>query len=59
VGVATAVGWGTVVGVACAVVVGAVVGVAVWGTVAVAVGMFLANKKVNDWRLKKSTLWFV
>jgi hypothetical protein len=22
-------------------------------------GVFLANKKVNDWRLKKSTLWFV
>jgi hypothetical protein len=21
--------------------------------------VFLANRKVNDWRLKKSTLWFV
>jgi hypothetical protein len=21
--------------------------------------MFLANRKVNDWRLKKSTLWVV
>lgn len=21
--------------------------------------LFLANRKVNDWRLKKSTLWFV